>query len=99
MINKQDFKKYAIGFVAGLAIMAVARLFILLNDSGTKSNAAPIDGLPMLYNAGPTSPFWWVLTGFGTGVRVLPDPSLQSCVLVTDDDGNRYYDCGPAPLN
>ncbi len=96
---KQNIKPYAIGFFVAIALMAAIRLVILLNDSGTKSQAAPIDNLPMLYGSGPISPFWWVLTGFSTGVRVLPDPDTGSCVIVTDEAGNRYYDCGPAPVN
>lgn len=93
-MNRKDFMKYSIGFIACFILIILIRVFIRLNDAGVQSDAAPLTNFPVLYQAGNTSPFWWVPF---TGVRLLPDPppDTTTCLTLFDDDGNRYYYCGP----
>ncbi len=82
MMNKQDFKKYAIGFVVALVFMAIIRVIVASQGSGVPTEAnlrAPREessGLaaPKASGAFDVDSLWYYtfgITHYTSSVRVL----------------------------
>ena len=102
-MNNQDFKKYAIGFVVAIAVMAAIRILVGVQGGAMMGSADFIDG-PEGYDPSqeqvmlmapaqglpPIMMLGWYIFG-------IQRPLTETiCAMEFDEMGNRYYECGPA---